>query len=153
MTGHTIVAEQRTSATPEQVWAVLTDLDSAAQTLSGVQSVEVLTEGPYAVGTTWRETRTMMGRSETQQMQVTVVEPPHRTVITAQAGGVEYTTEFTVRADGAGSVIRMEFTGEQPDAGLVARLTWMVFGKLGSIFSTRILKGDLRDIAAAAEQA
>jgi carbon monoxide dehydrogenase subunit G len=153
MAGQSIVAEQQTTASVEQVWSVLTDIHSAAEVLSGVTSVDVLSDGPYAVGTTWRETRTMMGRAETQEMCVTVVDPPHRTVITAQAGGVTYTTEFTVHATEAGAAIRMEFTGEQPDASLRSRLMWAVLGRVGSVITKRILTADLRDIAAAAERA
>ena len=57
--------------------------------------------GPHAVGTTWRETRSMMGKSETQEMTVAVVQPPNRTVVTAEAAGVHYTTEFTLSGQSA----------------------------------------------------
>ena len=124
MAGHTIMLEQSSTADVDRIWAVLTDLTSAPDVLSGVTRIEVLTPGPYAVGTTWRETRSMMGRTETQEMTVETVEPPHRTVIVATASGVHYTTEFTVRAVGGGSVIRMEFTGEQADAGLASKVAW-----------------------------
>lgn len=36
------------------MWEVLTDLEQAPQTLSGVTSVQLMTDGPYAVGTRWR---------------------------------------------------------------------------------------------------
>lgn len=151
MVGHAIVLEQRTSADPERVWSVLTNVHAAADVLSGVGEVEVLTDGPYAVGTRWRETRYMLGKSETQEMQVTVVEPPHRTVITAEAGGVHYTTEFTVSPTADGSLIRMEFAGEQPSAGLVTKALWVVMGPLGARITKRVMAQDLRDIAAEAE--
>lgn len=152
MAQHSIAVEQSTSATVEQVWVVLTDLESSASVISGIQHIEVLTEGPYAVGTKWRETRTMMGRAETQQMQVAEVDPPHRTVLTAHAGGVDYTTEITVRAQDSGSLIRMEFSGEQSTSGFVTKVTWLVFGWVGSLVTKRVMASDLRDIAAAAER-
>lgn len=39
------------AASPEAVWAVITDISSATGTLSGVDSIELLTNGPYRVGT------------------------------------------------------------------------------------------------------
>lgn len=152
VTGHTIVLEQRTSASVDQVWSVLTDLEAAVGRLQGVEAIEVLTDGPYAVGTTWRETRGMFGKSETQEMSVAEADAPHRTVVTASAGGVDYTTTFTVSPTADGALIRMEFGGEQPDAGVVAKLTWAVMGKLGAMVTKRVMAGDLRDIAAAAER-
>lgn len=151
MAGHSITLEQRTMASPADVWEVLTDIGSAADVLRGVDKVELLTDGPYAVGTRWRETRTMMGKSETQEMQVTEAEPPSRTVITAEAGGVHYTTVFTVTPSGDGSLIRMEFAGEQESPGLVSRVMWTVMGPLGARITKRVMADDLRDIAAAAE--
>lgn len=151
MTGHTIMLEQSSTADVDRIWAVLTNLSAAPEVLSGVTRIEVLTPGPYAVGTTWRETRSMMGRTETQEMTVDTVEPPHRTVIVAAASGVRYTTEFTVRAVDGGSVIRMEFTGEQADAGLASKAAWALFGRLGAMITKRVMAADLRDIAAAAE--
>ena len=151
MSGHTIVLEQTSTATVDRVWSVLTDLAGAAEVLSGVQRIEVLSPGPYAVGTTWRETRSMMGKSETQEMTVAVVQPPNRTVVTAEAAGVHYTTEFTLRSIGNGSLIRMEFSGEQPEASLASKITWAVFGRLGAMITKRVMAADLRDIAAAAE--
>ncbi len=123
MSGHTIVLEQTSTATVDRVWSVLTDLARAAEVLSGVQRIEVLSPSPDAVGTTWRETRSMMGKSETQEMTVAVVQPPNRTVVTAEAAGVHYTTEFTLRSIGNGSLIRMEFSGEQPEASLHPTIT------------------------------
>ena len=48
-----ITMSRETTAAPDRVWAVLTDLDAAAATLSGVTAIEKLTPGPYRVGTRW----------------------------------------------------------------------------------------------------
>ena len=62
MTGHQLSLERLVRAPADRVSAVLTDIAHADQTLSGVTQVEPLTEGPYGVGTKWRETRRMFGR-------------------------------------------------------------------------------------------
>ena len=72
MTGHRIEVERLVRAPADRLWAILTDIAHADQTLSGVTRVEPLTEGPYRVGTRWRETRRMFGREDTQQLRVTL---------------------------------------------------------------------------------
>ena len=96
MSGHQVQIERDVAASPEEVWRVLTDLDHAAETLSGVSRVELLTEGPYTVGTRWRETRKMFGKEATEEMRVTAVEAPARTTVEADSAGVNYVTVFTL---------------------------------------------------------
>jgi hypothetical protein len=78
MNGHRIDLERLVQAPAERVWEVLTDVAHADQTLSGVEYVELISEGPYRVGTRWRETRRMFGKEATEQLQVTVAEVPTR---------------------------------------------------------------------------
>ncbi|MGW5075187.1 SRPBCC family protein [Rhodococcus sp. NPDC004095] len=59
---------RQVAATPERVWAVLTDLDAAEATLSGVTRVERVEGAGYDVGTRWRETRRMFGKEATEEM-------------------------------------------------------------------------------------
>ena len=44
-------------ASPEAVWQVLTDIDHAADTLTGVSRIDRVSGAGYDVGTRWRETR------------------------------------------------------------------------------------------------
>src|SRR5690606_16565810 len=64
------------------------------EVLRNVTRVERMTDGPYAVGTRWRETRRMMGREETEEMWVAESDPLRRTVVAASSGGAEYRTTF-----------------------------------------------------------
>ena len=61
------------------------DVEHAADTLSGIGAVEMLTEGPYAVGTRWRETRSMMGMTASEEMEVTEVEDQRTAALAAGA--------------------------------------------------------------------
>src|SRR5918994_476360 len=117
MNGHRIGLERLVQAPVERVWDVLTDVAHADQTLSGVTRVELITEGPYRVGTRWRETRRMFGKEATEQMQVTVVETPTRTVIEADSSGIHYVTEFMLAGSGAdATLLAMSFTAVQSQA-------------------------------------
>jgi carbon monoxide dehydrogenase subunit G len=76
---HSTSLSQHIQAPPEKVWSVITDIPGSAATLSGVESVQLLTDGPYGEGTRWKETRKMFGRAETVEMWVAEaeLEPQH----------------------------------------------------------------------------
>lgn len=152
MAGHSVTLTHHCAAPPASVWAVLTDIDRFEDTLSGVTRVERLTSGPYAAGSRWRETRTLLGRAETQELWVGESTPPVRTVVNARSGGVAYSTDFTIAGDGTGSLITVTFAAVHPGANLLQRAAWAVFGPIGNKATTSVLRRDLMDIAAAAER-
>ncbi|MER5735494.1 SRPBCC family protein [Streptomyces sp. NPDC002262] len=151
MTTTTVVVERRVAASPGRVWESITDLPDLPRVLSGVQRVEVLTEGGFGVGTRWRETRRMLGKEATEEMTVTECEPPDRYVTVAGSHGMDYVSELSLRPDGPeGSVLRMAFSarpahGRRPNP--VARL----LARLGAKAVSRALAKDLDDIARAVE--
>lgn len=140
------------AAAPERVWEVLTDIHGSPNVLSGVQRVDVLTDGPYAVGTRWRETRKIMGMSGTEEMHVVDNEPLRRTVIEARSRGTVYRTEFALEETEAGTSLSMTFGADSPETSGVGGLLQRVTGPLGERMSQRMMTSDLADIAAAAEQ-
>ena len=75
---HKTSLTQHINAPAEKVWAVISDIPASAATLSSIDSIQMLTEGPYSVGTRWKETRSMLGRAETVEMWVSECEPPAR---------------------------------------------------------------------------
>jgi carbon monoxide dehydrogenase subunit G len=153
MAGHRISLEQQVQAPPERVWQVLTDIEHADQTLSGVDRVEMLTAGPYRVGTRWRETRTMFGKQATEELEVTVVDAPNRTVVEADSSGVHYVTDFSLSPDASGgTVLSMTFTATRGRVNPLQQAMWVVFGRLGAAATRKVMAQDLRDIAARAER-
>jgi carbon monoxide dehydrogenase subunit G len=140
------------AAPPAAVWAVLTDLDAAPEVLSGVTRVERLTEGPYDVGTRWRETRTMFGREGTEEMWVSAVEPETTTTVRAASHGTEYTSTFVLAPEGEGTELVFSFGGTQQDSSGVRALLGRLVGALGLAATRKMMRRDLDDIAAAAER-
>ena len=102
---HTTSLTRHINAPADKVWAVISDIPGSAATLSSIDSIQMLTESPYAAGTRWKETRTMLGRAETVEMWVSQCEPPSQlaapasasTTVKALQGGADYTTRFTLR--------------------------------------------------------
>lgn len=141
-----------TTASPEAVWSVLTDIPSADRTLSGVESVEVLTPGPYEPGFRWRETRKRFGMRATEEMMVLVADPPRSTTFVAENGGTEYLTVFTVTPGAGGCTLRMRFSAETAHAPAISRVVTAVMGRIAVNSSRRSIEQDLADIAAEAER-
>lgn len=136
-----------------QVWATVTDLDGAAEVISGIESLEIL-EGAstFGVGTRWRETRTLFGKQATEEMRVTGIDPGRSYEVTADSHGTVYLSTFTILpVDDRTSRLEMTFDAEAQS----------VFGKVmantvGRLFlgaTKKALVRDIDDIAAAAERA
>ncbi|MGW0023338.1 SRPBCC family protein [Rhodococcus sp. NPDC003383] len=149
---HRIALSRSIAAPPSAVWRVLTDIDDAARTLSGVTGIERLDATGYEVGTRWRETRVMFGKSATEEMRVAEVEPERRTVVTAESGGTTYRTVFELAPRGDGTELSVEFSGATESPGLFTRIMMTVFGPLAMRATSKALQRDLDDIATAAER-
>ena len=140
-----LVATHDSTATPDSVWTVLTDLDNATANISAIQKVERLDDsGGFDIGTSWRETRTMFGKTATEDMTVTEIDP-----------GRSYTTKYRsthrVEPIGGGSRITMVF-GAEP-TGLLAKAFAVTVGRLFDNATRKAIVKDLAEIAAAAEAA
>lgn len=139
------------NATPRAVWRVLTDIDHAGDTLTGVTRVERLAGTGYEVGTRWRETRRMMGKEATEEMWVSEVESERRTVVEARSAGTAYRTVFELDGRDGRTDLTMTFTARVENASPLTRLTALLFGGLGKRITTKVMTQDLQDIASRAE--
>ncbi|WP_406861307.1 SRPBCC family protein [Streptomyces sp. HUAS MG47] len=150
----TVVVERRIQAPQGRVWEAITDLPEMPRVLSGVERVEVLTEGGFDVGTRWRETRRMLGKEATEVMTVTECVPPERYVTVADSHGMHYESEFELlKGDAAATwtTVVMRFTAT-PTAGGLMGLLAKATGALGVKAVSRALAKDLDEVAAAVEQ-
>lgn len=143
--------ERTVAADASRVWELLVDLDRAEERLSGVDRLERLDDGEsFGLGTRWRETRTMLGRQASEEMEVTAVEPGRSYTVEADSGGVRYRSVLGVEPTGpASSRLWMDFEG-QPQ-GVVGKVLAATVGKLAQRSTRKVMRQDLDDIAAAAE--
>lgn len=152
---------QHIKAPADKVWAVVSDIPGSAATLSGIDSVQMLTGGPYAEGTRWKETRTMMGRSETMELWVAQCEPPSpgrdggtrggSTTVKARQGGADYTSRFALAERDGGTDLTLTFGAEVINPTRLSRIMMAVFGPIGMRITRKALAKDLAEIAAKAE--
>lgn len=131
----------------------MTDIEGSPETISGIDAVERLDDAVgFGVGTKWRETRTMFGKSAEEVMEVTDVVDGQSYVVEANASGVHYRTVMSVApSPGGGSTISMTFESE-PD-GMLAKFMASTVGKLFERATRKAMEQDLVDIAAAAAEA
>ena len=117
--------QQMIDAPPEKVFAAITDLHGAGRWLPGCTKLEVLTTGPYARGTRWRETRQVFGREATEEMEVTNIEPPrvielHCDGRKGSSGNVHYYFRYELDPLGIGTLLKLD--GRIEPAGWFGRL-------------------------------
>jgi carbon monoxide dehydrogenase subunit G len=153
---HKTTLTQHINAPADSVWAVVSDIPGSAATLSGIDSIQMLTDGPYDVGTRWKETRSMMGRSETVEMWVSHCEAPSKgrtgsTTVKALQGGADYTTRFALADRDGGTDLTLTFGAELIKPTRFSKVMLTVFGPLGMRITRKALAKDLAEIAAKAE--
>lgn len=143
-----VIVRQPCAAPVETVWEVATDLAHASSTIGGITSTQVLTQGPFGVGTRWRETRTMLGRDASEEMEITAVEPGRSYTALAESSGMRYTTTWELVPTDDGTEIVMRFSGEPTNR--ISRLMSPLTGLMASSVE-KAMRADMADLARAAE--
>ena len=87
-------------APTERVFQRASDFAKAADVMSAIERIEMLTDGPVGIGTRFRETRIMFKREATEEMEVTAFDPPHSYALGAESHGCRYHSEFRFTAKG-----------------------------------------------------
>lgn len=138
------------AAPVEKVFEVFTDIERAAEHVSGIREVEILTTGRFSLGTRWRETREVLGRLDTAEMEVTSFERHRTYTITHHKLGARVDTEFWFEPVGEGTKVTIEFDFETPGVppGMMAPVGWAVAGKVRDV-----LAHDLADLKRSTERA
>lgn len=137
--------EMLIQAPPTAVMEAMTNLDAWPRWMPGLVRVEKLSEGPFDLGSRWRDTRKVFGREASEVFNVTEFEPPGR--LGLWVNGAEGTTgngeyRFLYLLEPAGEdTTRLTLEGQASMPGLVARL-------LGFLFRGMLRKGSERDLKA-----
>lgn len=133
----TVTVTNHVDAPVEQVFRMFTDIEHGPEHVSGIKKVEMLTPGVVHLGSRWRETRELLGRADSAEMEITAFERNHTYTITHHKAGVRVNTTFWFEPDGTGTKVSVEFeldAGGVPP-GLLAPLGWAIEGKVASVLS------------------
>lgn len=102
------IISKRIEAPLARVFAVFTELERATERIAGITRIEVLTPGPFRVGTRWRETRVMFGKDATETLEVSALTSDESYTVRALSCGAEYVSEFRFEPDGLATLVEVE---------------------------------------------
>jgi carbon monoxide dehydrogenase subunit G len=93
---------QRIPSDRESLWAFLIDLDNLPRWQSGVESVELTTPGPIAIGSVAHVRRSLMGQALSVDLRVTALETGRLLSLVSEASGFKVEAALTLApGDGA----------------------------------------------------
>ena len=102
-----VTVSRRIDAPVDVVFRTVAHVERFSQAVPGILRVEFLSEVTSGVGARFRETRTMMGREASTELEVTEYVENERVRIVSEAGGALWDTVFTVGPDGEGTELKM----------------------------------------------
>ena len=145
----TVTVETQVAAPVERVFEVFTDLEHGPEHVSNIKKIEVMTTGGFALGTRWLETREVLGRLDSAEMEVTAFERNRTYTITHHKAGTRIDAVFTFEPAEGGTKVRITYALESHGLppGLLAPLMWASANKVRDVIS-----GDLADLKASTEK-
>jgi len=145
-------AQVNINGSKEAVWAVITDIENAAEILSGVEKIEIV-ERPAngLIGLTWQETRMYFGKPATIEKHITEAVENQYYKTRAEDSGFVFLSTMSITESGSDGGLKLTTSHDTQPQGFVAKLKSapMIFFK-GVI--RKALMQDLNDIKAVVEK-
>ena len=137
----TVTVANKIAAPVDRVFALFTDLDHCAGLVTGIKKIEVLTAGPFGLRTRWLETREVMGREVTEELEVTAFEMNHAYTVTNDVHGARMDTHFTFEPAGGGTEVNIVFQLAPQTflSMLVSPLGWTIAGKVRKALQDEVM--------------
>ncbi|HWJ83344.1 MAG TPA: hypothetical protein VNS55_13990 [Nocardioides sp.] len=151
MAGHIIYVHATIPAGRQTVWDVITDVEHADQVFRSVHDSTLVSDGPFGVGTTWREKRSIFGHRGEEELHVVECEPPGALTIETRLRNDVVRTVYRLTSFGEGdhsTRLAMTTSVQMQDRSAVERLAWKFFGGFSYEHTHRMLEHDLEDITA-----
>jgi hypothetical protein len=144
-----ISVSQEIRASRESVWNIITDIDTWADTISGILSIDVIDRPESGlIGLKWKETRVMFGKEAIETMWISAAEYGRWYETTAENHGMVYSTRLSLDDAEDGVVLTMAFTATPQT------VTAKLMSVVGALFNgalRKMLQQDMEDIRQAAE--
>lgn len=140
---------QHIDAPPTRVFELASSFERAPEHISGITKVEMVTDGPVRTGTRFKETRVMMGREATEEMEVVEFTPNKSYTLAAESCGSEWRSQLTFQPSGGGTDVNLDM---QCKAKTFFAKLMMPIGLLMMGSMKKCIQQDLIDLKAAAEK-
>ena len=132
------------------IWAAITDIENASETISGIENIEVLEKPANGlVGLKWRETRKLFGKSASVEKWITDAAENEFYKTRAEDGGFVFLTTKSLSDSSSG--ITVAESHESKPQSIVAKLSIPMLFLFKGVVKKALLQ-DLNDIKAAVEQ-
>ncbi len=103
-----LVLDGTINASPERVFAVLSDLSQAREWMPAIQRIEQNTSGSFGLGTSWHEMRNAGKRTMESTIRVTTYQPPASLGLLVEAKAMTGQLQFSLSPDAAGTKVHYE---------------------------------------------
>lgn len=133
------------------IWAAITDIENAAETIGGIEKIEVL-EKPASglVGLKWRETRILFGKPATAEKWITDAAENEFFKTKAESDGFVFLCTKSI-SESDGGITLTESHESQPQS-IGAKLMSIPMRLLFKGVTRKALLKDLNDIKVAVER-
>jgi hypothetical protein len=151
---HTMIVEAQVTINGSKaaIWAAITNIENASQTISGIENIEVLEKPANGlVGLRWRETRMLFGKPATAEKWITDAAENAFYKTRAESDGFVFLSTISISESSSGSITLTSSHDSQPQ-GIVARLLSIPMGLLFKGVAKKALLQDLNDIKSAVEK-
>jgi uncharacterized membrane protein len=152
----TVSVATEIAAPVEQVFAVFSDFEHSAGRVSNIRKVELLTVNGSGPGVRWLETRHVLGREDTAEMEITAYEQNRTYTITHHKGGARIDTVFAFTPLDDRTTVRVEFKLQSDGLppGTMVPVRWAIADKVRAEIAHDLadlkafIEGGARDAAA-----
>jgi hypothetical protein len=133
------------------LWAAITNIENASETISGIKNIEVLEKPANGlVGLRWRETRMLFGKPATVEKRITDAAENEFYKTKAESDGSVFLCTKSISESGGG--VTLTESHEARPQGIVTKLLSLPMGFLIKGVWKKAILQDLNDVKAAVEQ-
>ena len=138
------------NASKPAVWAAITNIENASETISGIENIEVVEKPANGlVGLRWRETRMDFGKPATVEKWITDAAENEFYKTRAESDGFVFLSTMSISESGGG--IRLTSSHESKPQSIGKRLQSVPMFLFKGVVKKALLQ-DLNDIKSAVEQ-
>jgi len=132
------------------IWAVMTDIERAAEIIRGIDKIEVVEKPAQGlVGLKWRETRMLFGKPATAEKWITEAVENESYTTRAESDGFVFLS--TNRLSESGDGIRLSSSHVSEPQSTLAKFQSLLMGLLFKGVARKAILQDLNDIRSAVE--
>ena len=133
------------------IWAAITNIENASETISGIENIEVLEKPANGiVGLKWREIRMLFGKPATVEKWITEAAEKEFYKTRAESHGFVFLSTMSISESSGGMTLTSSH--DSKPQGIVARLQSIPMGLLFKGVAKKALLQDLNDIKSVVEQ-